>query len=70
VLSNYKKTRLGIDYLAKDNGYIEAIQLSDGRIAWGRALGSSITADASFAFERVALITNDGKLTIFEPKQD
>jgi outer membrane protein assembly factor BamB len=70
ILSNYKKTPLGIDYLAKDNGYIEAIQLSDGKSAWGRALGSSITADASFSFERVALITNDGKLTVFEPKQD
>jgi len=68
VLSNYKKAPLGIDYFAKDTGYIEALRLSDGSPVWGRGLGSSIDADASSAFERVALITNDGKLTVLEPK--
>jgi len=68
VLSNFKKAPLGIDFFAKDKGYMEAVKLSDGSIAWGRPLDSSITADASTSFERVALITNDGKLTVFEPK--
>jgi hypothetical protein len=47
---------------------MEALKLSDGTIAWGRPLDSSITADASTSLERVALITNDGELTVFEPK--
>jgi outer membrane protein assembly factor BamB len=68
VLSNFKKAPFGIDYLAKDKGYMEALKLSDGTIAWGRPLDSSITADASTSLERVALITNDGELTVFEPK--
>ena len=68
VLSNFKKAWFGIDFLAKDKGYIEAIKLSDGSHAWGRPLDSSITADASISFERVAFITNDGKLTVLEPK--
>lgn len=70
ILSNFKKAPFGIDFFAKDKGYMEAIKLSDGSIAWGKPLDSSITADASSAFERVALITNDGKLTVFEPKQE
>lgn len=69
VLSNFKKAPLGIKYFAKDKGYIEAISLSDGKKAWGRAFGSSLSADASTALERVALITNDGRLSVFEPKQ-
>lgn len=68
VLSNFKKAPLGIDFFAKDKGHIEAISLSDGKIAWGKAFDSSISADASSALERVALITNDGALTVFEPK--
>ena len=68
VLSNYKKSPFGIDYFAKDSGYIEAFSLQDGRSVWGAKLGSSITADASSAFGRVALITNDGNLTVFEPR--
>lgn len=69
VLSNFKKAPLGIDYFAKDMGHIEAISLADGKSAWGRALSSSVSSDASSSFERVALITNDGKLTVFEPKE-
>lgn len=68
VLSNFKKAPFGIDYFAKDMGYIEALNLSDGKSVWGQALDSSITADASSALERVAFITNDGALTVFEPK--
>lgn len=69
VLSNFKKAPFGIDYFAKDMGHIEAISLADGKAAWGRELGSSVAADASTSFERVALITNDGKLAVFEPKE-
>lgn len=68
VLSNFKKAPLGIDYFAKDKGYMEALSLSDGKRAWGRALDSSVSADASSSLERVALITNDGALTVFSPK--
>lgn len=69
VLSNFKKAPFGIDYFAKDMGHIEAISLADGKSAWGRELGSSVAADASTSFERVALITNDGKLAVFVPKE-
>ena len=69
VLSNFKKTPLGISYFAKDTGYIESFSLMDGKRTWGRELGSSVTADASAAIGRVALLTNGGKLTVFEPGQ-
>lgn len=68
VLSNFKKAPLGIDYFARDKGYLEALALSDGKIAWGRALDSSVSADASSSLARVALITNEGALTVFSPK--
>lgn len=68
VFSNFKKAPFGISYLAGDKGYVEAFSLKDGKSAWGLELGSSLTADASNAAGRVALITNDGELTVLQPR--
>lgn len=68
VLSNFKKAPLGIEWFAKDRGHIEAIRLSDGVASWSREFDSTLSAEASSAYERLALITNDGQLTVLGPK--
>lgn len=68
VLSNFKRAPFGIEWFAKDRGHIEAIRLSDGVSSWSREFDSTLSADASSAYERLALITNDGQLTVLEPK--
>lgn len=68
VLSTFKKTFLGLDFLSSDKGHMEAISLRDGSTSWTATLGSDVTANASSAYSRIALLTNKGKLTVFEPK--
>ncbi|MBE7414978.1 MAG: PQQ-binding-like beta-propeller repeat protein [Deltaproteobacteria bacterium] len=68
VLSSFKKAFLGLGFLSRDKGHIEAISLRDGSTSWTATLGSDISANASSAYSRVALLTNKGKLTVFEPK--
>ena len=68
VLSNFKKTPLGIDFLARYKGHVEALNIKDGTTAWTTKLGSSITANASSAYSRVALLSDKGEITVFEPK--
>lgn len=68
VLSSFKKAFLGLGFLSRDKGHIEAISLGDGSTTWTATLGSDISANASSAYSRVALLTNKGKLTVFEPK--
>ncbi|MBW7956551.1 MAG: PQQ-binding-like beta-propeller repeat protein [Deltaproteobacteria bacterium] len=68
VLSSFKKAFLGLGFLSRDKGHIEAISLRDGSTSWTTTLGSDVTANASSAYSRVALLTNKGKLTVFEPK--
>ncbi len=68
ILSNFKKVPFGIDFLASYKGNIEALNVKDGSSAWTAKLGSSITANASSAFSRVALLTDEGEITVLEPK--
>lgn len=68
ILSNFKKAPFGIDFLARYKGHVEALNIKDGATAWTARLDSSITANASSAYSRVALLTDKGKITVFEPK--
>ena len=68
VLSNFRKTPLGLDFLASYRGNIEAMSIKDGTTAWTVRLDSSISANASSAYSRVALLTDKGEITVFEPK--
>lgn len=65
VLSNYRVVPLGINFLAKDRGYITAIKLDDGSVVWGEKLPSTVTANASSAENHLAVSTNEGILEVF-----
>jgi len=69
VLTNFKKAPFGIEYFAKDTGYIESFDLKDGKRAWGMELASSVTADPSAALGRISLLANDGTLTVLKPER-
>lgn len=68
ILSNYKRTPFGIDFLSSYRGHIEALGIKDGATSWTTKLDSSISANASSAYSRVALLTDKGLITVFEPK--
>ncbi len=68
VLSSFKKAFLGLDFLSRDKGRMEAVSLRDGSTSWTTTLGSDAAANASAAYSRVAVLTNKGKLTVFEPR--
>lgn len=67
AVSNYKHALLGISWLSKPRGYIQALDLKTGAAVWGKRLGSVITANASASEGRIALLMNDGTLQVFKP---
>jgi len=67
VFSNFKKAPFGIEYFAKDTGYIESFDLKDGKRTWAMELGSSVTAGPSAALGRISFLANDGTLTVLKP---
>lgn len=66
VLSNYKHTPLGMEFLSKTKGYIQALRLKDGEVVWEEKLKSSSTANASAAEAKVAILTDKGILEVFK----
>lgn len=68
VLSNYRHAPWGINFLAKDKGYITALRLKDGETVWGGDLASNVTANASSSESRAAVLTNEGILEVFGSK--
>lgn len=68
LVSNYRYEPLGIDFLAKTKGHIEALRLKDGSSAWSSELKSDISANGAAGSSRVALHTNSGVIQVFEPK--
>ncbi|MBI5887133.1 MAG: PQQ-binding-like beta-propeller repeat protein [Deltaproteobacteria bacterium] len=69
AVSNYRYAPLGISWLSKLRGYIQALDLATGEAVWGKRLGSVITANASASEDRITLLMNDGTLQVFEPKK-
>lgn len=69
VVSNYKHAPLGISWLSRPRGYIQALDLVTGEAVWGKRLGSVITANASASEGRIALLMNDGHLQVFKPRK-
>lgn len=65
LLSNYKKTPLGIKFLASDKGYVQALSVKDGEPVWARKFDSTITANGSGAENAVAFFTDDGEVGVF-----
>lgn len=68
ILSNYKTAPFGIKFFEKSKGYIQALRLKDGEPVWGQKLKSTVTANGSVSESRVAVLTNQGVLEIFETK--
>lgn len=68
MLSNYRVVPLGINFLAKDKGYIAALRLADGETVWGENLKSDVTANASASEDRIAVFTDKGVLEVFGAK--
>ncbi len=65
LLSNYEKVPLGIKFLARDKGYVQALSLKDGEPVWARKFDSTITANGSAAENAVAFFTDDGEVGVF-----
>ena len=65
VLSNHEARMLGIYFLTRTKGYVEALKLTDGSIAWTRRLDSSISANGAAAQSAVALMPDSGELALF-----
>jgi outer membrane protein assembly factor BamB len=68
VLSNYDKAPLGLSFLARRTGRIQAFSLKDGGLAWADDLTSGVTAGASSAGGMVALLADAGALEVFGPR--
>ncbi|MBI5236110.1 MAG: PQQ-binding-like beta-propeller repeat protein [Deltaproteobacteria bacterium] len=68
VAINHTKSFWNTGWFEKKVGAIEAISLDDGRIVWSKELSSSVNAAAASAYDRVALITDRGALTVLAPE--
>lgn len=68
VLSNYSSAPLGLSFLAKTKGHIEALRLSDAGTLWGHDLYSTTSANASTSESHVAILTDEGVIDVFGPK--
>jgi len=65
VLSNHKRPHLGLDLLSTTNGFISALRLSDGHVAWTKRLISTTGSNAAASGGGAALLDNDGLLEVF-----
>ncbi len=68
VAINHTKSFWNTGWFEKKVGAIEAIRLDDGQTVWSKGLASSVSAEAASAYDRVALITDNGKLTVLAPE--
>lgn len=67
ILSNYTWKPLGMETFSRERGRIEAFSVKDGQLLWSRRLKSTISANGSTGQLRVALLTDEGILQVFEP---
>jgi len=65
VLSNYEARVMGIYFITRTKGYVEALSLADGQTAWTRRLDSSVSANGAAAQSAVVLLPNSGELALF-----
>lgn len=68
VLSNYEYAPLGIDFLSSIKGYVSAIKLKTGEVAWGYRFGTTLSANASYSERHIALLSDGGKLKVFKAR--
>lgn len=65
VLSNHEARVLGIYFITTTKGYVEALKLTDGSMAWTSRLGSSVSANGAAAQSAVVLVPDSGELALF-----
>lgn len=68
VVTNREHRPLGIRLFARDRGFVDALDISTGEKVWSVRLGSTITSNASAAEGRIALITDEGTVEVYSPR--
>lgn len=68
ILTNFTYKPLGINLFTSERGYIEAVSVSDGKTLWGMMLPSTVSANGSTAYGRVAVMTDSGRLIVLAPE--
>ena len=66
VVSNTRTVPLGMEFLAKEKGFITALRLKDGAVEWTGKLPSAVTANGAAAENRVAVFTDSGIIEVFK----
>jgi outer membrane protein assembly factor BamB len=70
ITSNHTRALLGIEFLSRTKGYIQAVSVSDGRVVWKKLLGSTVSARASVAEGSIPLFLDTGRLVLFTSKNN
>lgn len=70
VAANHVESFWNTGWFEKTIGTIEAIRLDNGQLVWSKKLSSAVSASAASAYDRLALITDHGELTVFAPENN
>ena len=65
VISNYTVPRLGLKWLTKTKGYMEVLDMKDGKLLWEKKFPSPVTPNAGCAENSFALFTDQGEVQVF-----
>ena len=68
MISNRTTKILGLDFLSRTKGHIQILDLETGEPAWDKKLSSSVSSGASASDDILALITDEGDVTVYGPK--
>ncbi len=68
LISAFKYKPAGLGFLTRERGYIELISLDNGSVLWGKRLKGTVSAAASAGNGALALLRNDGLLSLYTSK--
>ncbi len=68
LLSNIIKKNLGLEFLTSKKGFLQAVDMADGRTLFKKKLSSSISANSSSVGGLLALFTDKGVVEVWAPQ--
>lgn len=66
VLSNHTRPVLGLKFIKRTRGYIQALDISTGSLLWTGKLASTISSGASTSDRRLALMLDTSVVEVFD----